>query len=253
MGIDAGSTYIKVAILDTKEGIWSFKAIPTLPGYESKVKELVPEGSLVTVTGYCRRILADVLGAFAVNEIAAQARGVCEVVCDADTVIDIGGQDTKVIRLDRNGRFTDFVMNDRCAAGTGRFLEVVSRRLGVSIKKLDDLAKGSAKEISISSMCVVFAESEIVSLMAKGVAAEDIARAVFKSVAERVASLAKGFGLGKRVVFTGGAASSETLKEMLEKALGVDLIVPAYSQFTCAMGAALLKGKIKKAGERTPA
>ncbi|BAT71666.1 CoA-substrate-specific enzyme activase [Thermosulfidibacter takaii ABI70S6] len=245
VGIDAGSTYIKLAILDMELDRWTLKRVPTLPGYDSEVLKHIPENSRIVVTGYCRKVLAEKLKAKAINEIKAQSVGVALYTKDSATVLDVGGQDTKVIRLTNSNGFSDFLMNDRCAAGTGRFLEVAASRLGISVEEMDSMALKAKGSISISSMCVVFAESEIVSLLAQGIPTEEIALAVFKSVADRISAMVKGFGITGRVIFTGGAANSKCLRVLLEERLGTKVEVPIYPQFSCSMGAALIAGNVK--------
>jgi predicted CoA-substrate-specific enzyme activase len=155
------------------------------------------------------------------------------------TVIDIGGEDSKLIRLDMTGKVRDFAMNDRCAAGTGRFLEIVARRLGVDIRSLGKLAAKSRSPAPISSMCVVFAETEIIGLLASGTKREDIIAGVQTAIASRVTTLA-GRNVDLPIVFTGGVALVCGMDTALKSALGQTVTVSPDPQMTGALGAAIL-------------
>ncbi len=239
LGIDAGSSYIKVVWLSGNGDIAKMELFPTTAGYEDAVSRMLEGVSSSVVTGYCRRRISRLFGIKSISEIKAHALGAYRLCPDARFVIDVGGQDSKVIRLNGDGAFSDFVMNDRCAAGTGRFLEVVSQRLGVSVDRLSELAERCRKPATISSMCVVFAESEIVSLLAQGEPVESIAYAVIDAVATRIASMAKGFGVESKVVFTGGGALCSFLVKRVSEKLGLPIKVPPHPQFAGAIGAAL--------------
>ena len=154
-------------------------------------------------------------------------------------MIDIGGQDSKLLRLRRDGTVDDFVMNDRCAAGTGRFLEVLATRLGVKLSCLGTLADRSRKPATISNMCVVFAETEIIGLLASGVAPEDIVAGVQASIAARVAAMA-GRNLPEPILFTGGVALVPGMNAALEAVLSRPVVVAPQPQLTCALGVAIL-------------
>ncbi|MCC6227583.1 MAG: rod shape-determining protein, partial [Microthrixaceae bacterium] len=190
----------------------------------------------VVATGYGRNIVS--FADRTITEITCHARGVRHVMPDARTIVDIGGQDCKVIHLDDRGNVYDFSMNDRCAAGSGRFLEMVASRLDVSLNQLADLSKKSASPAAISSMCVVFAETEIVGLLATGTPSEDIVAGVLQSLARRVAGMMGRVKDGP-VVFTGGAAQISGLVDALEAALERPVIVAPEPQMTGALGAAL--------------
>ncbi len=191
----------------------------------------------VVATGYGRKLIhaADTT----ITEITCQARGVHHCTPAARTIIDIGGQDSKLLRLDGSGAVADFVMNDRCAAGTGRFLEVLATRLGVRLASLGELAHRSERPAIISSMCVVFAETEIIGLLASGTPPADIVAGVQASIATRVAAMS-GRNVATPVIFTGGVAMVPGMDVALENALRTSLLVPPDPQFTCALGAALL-------------
>jgi predicted CoA-substrate-specific enzyme activase len=175
-----------------------------------------------------------------ITEITCHAKGAYVLFPDVKTVVDIGGQDSKVIRIGHAGGVADFVMNDKCAAGTGRFLEVMARTLEVDLDELGPLALQSDADLKVSSMCTVFAESEVVSLIGEGVGAARIAWGVCRSVADRTASLAERVGAAAPAVMTGGVAKNPGMVRALEKRLGFALILPAEPQIVGALGAAHL-------------
>jgi len=189
------------------------------------------------VTGYGRVVANN--GARTITEILAAARGAHRVAPQADGVIDLGGQDTKVIRLGPDGTVADFLMNDKCAAGTGRFLELMVSALGVDFDRLGDLAGAATRPARINSTCAVFAGSEVVSLIARSVPQPDIAAGLFASIASRIAALATHVGGAGRYAFIGGGARSPAMRTALEAALGKEVIVPDDPQFVVALGAAL--------------
>ena len=161
---------------------------------------------------------------------------------EARTVVDIGGQDSKVLRLEVGGRVRDFVMNDRCAAGTGRFLEVVASRLGVRLGDLGEMSVRSDKAAAISSMCVVFAETEIIGLMASGETPENIVAGVQMSITSRISSMA-GRDIVEPVIFTGGGALIPGMDKALEKAIDRKVVISREPQLTGALGAAILAAR----------
>jgi predicted CoA-substrate-specific enzyme activase len=160
------------------------------------------------------------------------------------TISDIGGQDSKVISVN-DGKVTDFLMNDKCTAGTGKFLEYTARALEVPIEEFGLLALSSKEPASISSMCTVFAESEAISLRARGFKKEDITAGLIESVSRRVAVMARQVGLNQNVAFVGGVAKNVGIKIALEKELGISLYVPPNPQITGALGAALIDCELK--------
>jgi predicted CoA-substrate-specific enzyme activase len=155
-------------------------------------------------------------------------------------VIDIGGQDSKVIRLDEQGRNVDFQMNDKCAAGTGRFLEVMAHALEVKVEDLGRLSLGAPRAVKISSMCTVFAESEVVSLIADNQPKEVIIRGLHQAIADRILGMVSRVGIKEEVTLTGGVAKNEGVVRALEERLGVKLFIPPEPQIIGALGAALL-------------
>jgi len=173
------------------------------------------------------------------SEIICHGRGAWWSRPETRTVIDIGGQDSKLLKLDGNGKVRDFSMNDRCAGGTGRFLEVVADRLEVSLDDLGSKASKSKEPAVISSMCVVFAETEIIGLLATGIAREDIIAGVQKAIAERVVAMA-GRTFDLPIAFTGGVAMISGMDSALKSALGCDITISPNPQITGALGAAIL-------------
>jgi predicted CoA-substrate-specific enzyme activase len=190
----------------------------------------------VIATGYGRHAIrfADTT----VTEITCHARGVHRLAPDARTIIEIGGQDSKVISLEDGGRVRDFAMNDRCAAGTGRFLEMVASRLDVNWEKLAELGRQSTQPALISNICVVFAETEIIGLLAEGKPLPDVVAGVQNAIATRVAALAGRF-ISPPVYFTGGVALQGGMARALEEVLACPVRVAPQPQYTGALGAAL--------------
>ena len=221
IGIDIGSTASKVAVMGDKEEKF---VLPT--GWSSKetiltIKEKLLENGIdvlsddvkVVATGY-GRVAVD-FADHVITEITCHARGGREMAGDDCTIIDVGGQDTKVIIV-QNGMVTDFLMNDKCSAGTGKFLEIMANRLGVTLQELFELAK-QGTVLPISSLCTVFAESEVINYVGEGRKREDIAAGVVDSVANKVAQLAQRKTLSGTVILTGGLSFSEYFTEILSK------------------------------------
>lgn len=245
VGIDIGSTATKVIVLDAQSAIVERILLPT--GFSSvetaeHVRKLLAEKSTdvdaentkVVATGYGR--IAVPYANKSVTEITCHGLGAARLFGEHGTVIDVGGQDTKVICLNR-GKVVKFLMNDKCAAGTGRFLEVMANRLGVSQEKLSQLA-AQGKPTKISSMCTVFAESEVISLVGRGEPRENIANGVIESVVGRVCSLATQ-GAGAPYFLTGGLCDNTYIVEQLSKHLGSEVITCPDARYAGALGAAL--------------
>lgn len=247
-GIDSGSTSTDVVILDKNQHIIAGIILPTgagaALGAERALEQALKEAGLVredidamVTTGYGRTAISD--GDKSITEITCHARGAHYLDPSVRTVIDIGGQDSKVIRLDENGAVVNFVMNDKCAAGTGRFLEMMARTLEMN---LDDMAKKGLhfkEDITISSMCTVFAESEVVSLIAQNKDTDDIVHGLNKAVAAKTAALAKRVKGEEAYMMTGGVSKNQGLVKTLEEKLGTKLIISEKAQLCGALGAAL--------------
>jgi len=248
-GIDAGSRTIKIVLIDSDTKSIIAKDIISQGIEQSKLALELFENTLnnnslkkqdvafVVATGYGGNAInfADTT----ITEITCHGVGVHHLVPAAKTIIDIGGQDSKLLRLDDNGKVRDFVMNDRCAAGTGRFLEIVAQRLDIELNSLGKMASKSKEPSPISSMCVVFAETEITGLLACGASRNDIAAGVQDSIAKRIAGMA-GRSVALPIVFTGGVALIPEMDNALKLALGHDIIISPDPQITGALGAAIL-------------
>lgn len=192
----------------------------------------------IVSTGYGRNIVS--AAHKRVTEITCHAAGAKYYYPKVRSVIDIGGQDSKFIRIDDNGSILDFVMNDKCAAGTGRFLEVMARALHVEIGEFATLSARSKKPATISSTCTVFAESEVISLIAKGETRENIVAGIHGSIASRVVSMMNRTGISRPIVMTGGVARNLGMRAAIEKQIGMKLDVPEQAQVCGAIGAAIL-------------
>jgi len=252
VGIDAGSRAIKIIFMDADSRTVTAKGVMDQGVEQNRLatelfERLLKDSdtdrediSRIVATGYGRNIVS--IADTTVTEITCHAVGVRHHMPEVMTVIDIGGQDSKIIRLDRNGKIRDFAMNDRCAAGTGRFLEVVAERLNVEFESLGELAAKSRNPAAISSMCVVFADTEIIGLLAGGKAGEDIIAGVQAAIAARIVAMA-GRNVDLPVVFTGGVAMVPGMDAALQSAIGQQVTISADPQMTGAMGAAILASK----------
>ncbi len=200
----------------------------------------------VTATGYGRNYFDQADDSC--SEIICHARGVSYFYPDAGTVIDIGGQDSKLIELGEEGRPVDFVMNDRCAAGTGRFIEMAGEILGVPVDGMNSSVDRNAGTVDISSMCAVFAESEIIGLLQSGRSTDVILNGIFQAVARRTLSMAGRARVRDRLVFTGGVARLEGVRKALENETGREIASPPDPRITGALGAAILSAE--KAGRK---
>jgi len=246
LGLDIGSVAAKGVLL-TPEAKWQ-ALVPT--GWSPRaagqqlIETLTKEARLersgidaIVATGYGRISIPE--ADKAITEITCHAKGLSSLLPQVRTIIDIGGQDSKVIRLNDGGRVIDFAMNDKCAAGTGRFLQVMAQVLGMDVSDLSD-AEDPEATVSINSMCTVFAESEIIGHLAQGKSRGGLIAGLHESVAKRVAAMAARIGVVGPVAFTGGVAKNRGIRRALEAELKVPLLCPEDCQFTGALGAALL-------------
>ena len=249
VGIDGGSRAIKIVLMDCATGRVLAEGVRD-QGVDHDglarglLDDLLKEANLArsrigrtVATGYTRGAIT--LADTTVTEITCHAVGVRRGVPDAATVVEIGGQDSKLLRLNPDGGVRDFAMNDRCAAGTGRFLEVVAHRLGADLADLGDLARAATSPAPISSMCVVFAETEIIGLLASGAKPEDIVAGVEASIASRVVAMI-GRDAPAPVILTGGVALVPGMADALAAALKTPVRLAPDPQLTGALGAALL-------------
>lgn len=247
-GIDSGSTSTDVVILDKDKQMVTGVILPTgagaAVGAERALEQALEQAGLqrgdidaIVTTGYGRTAIQD--GDKSITEITCHARGAHYLDPSVRTVIDIGGQDSKVIRLDENGAVENFVMNDKCAAGTGRFLEMMARTMEMNLDEMSKAGLHYKEDITISSMCTVFAESEVVSLIAQNKPTDDIVHGLNKAVASKTAALAKRVGGAERYMMTGGVSKNQGLVKTLEEKLGTTLVVSDKAQLCGALGAAL--------------
>ncbi|OGW36658.1 MAG: hypothetical protein A2Y97_12535 [Nitrospirae bacterium RBG_13_39_12] len=243
-GIDIGSRYIKYVVLEDNKPVAFYKEDTGHDPFEvcRKLMEMNKPDKLIA-TGYGRHLLEIHGSVNTITEIKAVAIGSKEVLPSCRTIIDIGGQDTKVIAINEDGMVTNFEMNDRCAAGTGKFLEIMAKTLGFNIESFGYQCNGDSNDIKINSMCTVFAESEIIGLIAKGVKRELIATAIHNSIASRVVSLIKRIDLHDDIVFTGGCARNTYLQRLFETRFRTKIHVHENPDILAALGAALYAGR----------
>lgn len=246
-GIDIGSRTIKVVLLE--DGRVS-KTIVTDTTFDpiAVCRELLAGVNYrsITATGYGRRLFSRDWACDLVSEIKAVALGARFLSAECRAVLDMGGQDTKVVALDSRGKLDKFLMNDRCAAGTGRFLEVMAQALSYSYDQFAAAALSATRAEKLNSMCAVFAESEVISLVAQGASREGIALGIHESIATRTLSLAKGMALSDMIMFAGGGAHNPCLRRQMEAGLGRELYVPENPRIVAALGAALHSAEKEK-------
>ncbi len=253
IGIDSGSLATKGVALGPGKELLAF--IVELTGGISKdsgervYKRILDKAGIsesdidyVVSTGYGRENLT--FSNKQVTEITCHGAGVNFLFPDVSTVLDIGGQDSKAIRIDEKGQVTDFIMNDKCAAGTGRFLEVIAKALDVKLENLGVLSQQTENEVNISSMCTVFAETEVVSLVAGNTPIPDIIRGVHKSIANRSEILLNKIGIAEPVAMSGGVANNIGMVAELERRLNTKLKISENPQIIGALGAAVIARKI---------
>ena len=247
LGMDVGSTTSKCLILKNGKEIAATALVPAgtgTTGPRRALEEALEKAGLMrsdlaalVATGYGRNTFpgAD----FVVSELSCHALGAHALDGEARTVIDIGGQDAKALSLGPEGKLTRFLMNDKCAAGTGRFLEVMARVLEKDVSELAEMDAQAAGIVPISSTCTVFAESEVISQLAKGADLRDLVKGIHASVAVRTASLARRLGVLEPIAMTGGVARNAGVVRALEKALGAPIRVSPLAQLAGALGAAV--------------
>jgi len=259
-GIDIGSTMTKVVIVDEKEAVLASVIGPT--GAEHRhlalkvMNDAVGKAGLtlealdfIVATGYGRINVP-----FAdkqITEITCHARGIRAIFPSVRIIIDIGGQDSKGIKLDGEGKVANFVMNDKCAAGTGRFLEVIAETLGIKLVDMGDISLKAKEYVKISNTCTVFAEHEVSSRLAEGATIPEIVAGLHVSIAGRVVNMVRHLGIEKDVVVTGGGAKNIGLIKAIEDKVGFSVLIPPEPFITGALGAALLgKGFVERGAIR---
>jgi len=248
-GIDIGSLTAKTVIMDSNVKILSANVTQrgifvdedaARDSFQAALDQANLNRSDIAFTvstGYGRKIAG--FGDKDVTEISCHARGAFFKNPAVRTIIDIGGQDSKVIGLDDSGSVAKFVMNDKCAAGTGRFIEVISSALGMQLQAIGELSLQSKHPASVSSTCVVFAESEVISLVSKGVSRTDVIAGVHLAIAKRMYGLIKNVGAKPVVLMSGGVAKNKGVVHFLEQVLETEIFVPEDPQIIGAIGAAL--------------
>jgi predicted CoA-substrate-specific enzyme activase len=245
-GIDIGSRTIKLVVVERKTIIHSLIADTTHDPLD-QCQKLMGQCSFdrILATGYGRHFFETHFDVPTVTEIKAFARGARILFPDCRTILDIGGQDTKAIALDKKGNVSKFEMNDRCAAGTGMFLEVIAKTLGYDLEEFGREALRADGNIQINSMCTVFAQSEVISLLARRQKRKDIARGIHMAILNRTLSLLKRVSTDPDVVFAGGVAKNSCLKYLLGDALGCEVKVPEDPQMVGAYGAAIIASETR--------
>ncbi|MFO7586628.1 MAG: acyl-CoA dehydratase activase [Gemmatimonadota bacterium] len=247
-GVDVGSTQTKAVIVDEARAIVSRALTDTganvMRAAETAFREALRSGDLreeeveyVVGTGYGRYKVT--FGNTQVTEISCHGRGAVQMFPGTRTVVDMGGQDTKAIRVAESGEILDFCMNDKCAAGTGRFLGAASSALDIPLDELGPTARRGERPVKISTTCTVFAESEVLSWLGKGKKIEDILLGVHQSIAGRSAGLLRRVGIESEVTFTGGVAKNVAMIDALNRKLGLEINVSEESHYMGALGAAL--------------
>ncbi|WP_027723214.1 acyl-CoA dehydratase activase [Maridesulfovibrio zosterae] len=242
-GIDIGSRSMELVVLDGDKIILKRK-LPTTFDPASQIKKIMDgvKVDLISATGYGRKLMTEELTGTpctSLTEIKAYALGISHLFPEARTILDIGGQDTKAISLFKNGKVAKFEMNDRCAAGTGKFLEHLSTVFQIPIEDFGSYALEGSEPLQINSMCTVFAETEATSLMAQGKNPHDIALGLHGSIVRRTTNMLNRVGLVEPLVFAGGVANNSCVIKMLQDSLFINPLIPDEPDFAGALGAAL--------------
>lgn len=256
LGIDVGSITTKAVLISGGQVIGSGLA-PSGYRPEESARNALAEAlkglvidrdkiARVVATGYGRKSVS--FADKAITEISCHAEGASFLIPSVRFVIDVGGQDSKAILLNGEGKVLNFIMNDKCAAGTGRFLEVMARALELSLDEMTVLSNLSTSPAKISSLCTVFAESEVISLIARGEARENIVAGIHEAIAQRIVAMARRLGIIGPVMITGGVAKNGGVVNALAKVLGEPVKTSPLGQFAGAIGAALLAGDSGKIG-----
>jgi predicted CoA-substrate-specific enzyme activase len=247
-GVDIGSTMTKVVLMDKSSNLLSTIKGPTGPEHRQLANEVMRQAleqasleiddiSYIVATGYGR--LNVPFADRQITELSCHARGVSSLFPNVRTAIDIGGQDAKCMKI-ANGRLISFVMNDKCAAGTGRFLEVTAATLGIRLEDMGDISLKATKRIQISNLCTIFAQQEVVALLSRGEKLENILAGLHDALANRIAALARRLGIEPDLVLTGGVAKNTGMVRAMKESLGCEILVPEEPLLTGALGAAIL-------------
>jgi predicted CoA-substrate-specific enzyme activase len=250
-GIDVGSTMTKAVVLN--KGLVALIIGPTGPEQRRLANKVMEEAlrraslsfqaiTYIVSTGYGRINVPFADRQF--TEISCHAKGIVHLFPNAKTIIDIGGQDIKGIKMDAAGKTTDFVMNDKCAAGSGRFIEVIADTLGVPLDKVGDLSLQSKNPAKISNICTIWAQQEVAASLAQGLPISDLLAGVHHSLADRICRMVNRLIVEEEVIVTGGGAKNKGLLKALSEQLGHEILVPEEPLITGALGAALLGKEI---------
>lgn len=240
VGIDVGSRTAKVVVLEDGEMVF-FRIKENSYDPLRICRDLLKDVNcdVITATGYGRHIAREYLDCKVLSEITAFAYGARALFDSCATILDIGGQDTKAIALDESGRVRKFEMNDRCAAGTGRFLEVMAAALGYSMEDFAGAALRAGRAENVNSMCTVFAESEVISLTARGALREEVALGIHQSIVKRSVAMLKKVSVGSGLLFAGGVALNPCMRKLIEETGGESLFIPDDPQIVGALGCAI--------------
>jgi (R)-2-hydroxyacyl-CoA dehydratese activating ATPase len=256
-GIDIGSTMTKAIVVDRQEKILASIIGPTGAEHRHLALKVMDEAlqnsgltleelDFIVATGYGRINVP-----FAdkqMTEITCHARGTRALFPITRTIIDIGGQDSKGIKLEAEGKVSNFVMNDKCAAGTGRFLEVIAETLGIKLEEMGEISSRAETYVQISNTCTVFAEHEVTSRLSEGASIPEIVAGLHESIAGRIVNMVRQLGIEKEVVVTGGGAKNIGLVKAIEDKVGFPVLVPPEPLLTGALGAALVGQDFLKRG-----
>ncbi|MCF7919466.1 MAG: acyl-CoA dehydratase activase [Candidatus Cloacimonetes bacterium] len=244
-GFDIGSRTLKLVILN-ENGMIEEKILPNKYNFELQVKDLLPPDSYdyLVGTGYGRHYFDNWENAETISEIKAFAAGVNWYHKGELTILDIGGQDTKAISLDPAGKMKKFAMNDKCAAGTGRFLEIMAGALNLELSEFGNIALTAKRAEKINNMCTVFAESEVISTLSRGALASEVALGIHNSIVERAIGLLNRVGISQSLVFVGGVAKNPALAYLFRQRLDGEVIVPENAQLMGAWGSAIIARKL---------
>jgi len=246
VGVDLGSRTIKVVAWQDGRMV-DYKIEESGFAPHEQAREMLTEykADQIVATGYGRHLAREHFADDVITEIKAHGIGIHTVLPQVTTIVDIGGQDSKVITLNGKGQVSNFQMNDKCAAGTGRFLEIMAASLAYPLVEFGPAALDSDQEVQINSMCTVFAESEVISMKNRGAPRQHIARAVHSSVADRILAMLNRIGFDKYVAFSGGVANNPCIVSMIRgKLVGVQVAVPENPSIIGALGASIEAAKL---------
>ena len=239
-GLDIGSRTVKLAVIEGGRMILSRKALTSHDPLEAARRIIAGAGyDVIAATGYGRHLIKGNLECPVMSEIKAFAMGASALKPSCRTVLDIGGQDTKAITLTENGELSKFEMNDRCAAGTGRFLEIMANALGYTLEEFSGAALSAERAEKINSMCTVFAESEVISLTARGASRAEVALGIHRAIVSRSVALLRRISATGEVFFAGGVALNGCMQALIAEELERPVFVPPDPQIVGAYGAAL--------------